>query len=231
MTRGRSSGWTTVPGPGVWHETAPTKIPSEPSDLAHHVGRGDCHVEVDPSAFDALDQVVVADEVRAGLLGDGDGLAVGEDRDEQGLADTVGKHGHAADDLVGVTGVGPGANVKLDGLIELGGSGLLDQCRRFGGRIVPTGFNEFPGGRVSLCCCCHGCLPFVGQLGGTFCLALYLNADTAGGALDYPHGAFDVRSVEVLHLGLGDLSHLVGGNRPDLFGKGVSAPLLKPCGL
>ena len=119
--------------PGVRHEATPSEIPSEPSDLAHHVGGGDCYVEVDPSALDALDEVVVADEVRACLLGDGDCLAVGEYCHAQGLADAVGKHGHASNDLIGVAGVGPGANVKLNGLIELGGGGLLDQFSRFGG--------------------------------------------------------------------------------------------------
>ena len=67
------------------------------------------------------------------LLRDGNGLSVGEDGHTQGLADAVRKHGHPADDLIGVAGVGPGANMKLDSLIEIGGGGLLDQFSRFGG--------------------------------------------------------------------------------------------------
>ena len=74
-----------VPGLGVGHEAAAAEDAAQLADHAHHVGRREGHVEVEPAGLDALDEVLAADLVRAGaqrLLGL---LALGEDDDPHRL--------------------------------------------------------------------------------------------------------------------------------------------------
>ena len=96
---------------------------------------GERDVEVGPAALDALDQVVAADEVGAGLLRVAGAFALGEDEHAYGLAEAVGQQRRAADLLVGVARVEAGAHVQLDGLVELGGRGLLGQVDRLLRRV------------------------------------------------------------------------------------------------
>ena len=67
---------------------------------------------------------MLADVVGAGLAGSVRLVALGEDENACGLAGAVGQDDGAADLLVGVTGVDAQLDVQLDGLVELGGSGL-----------------------------------------------------------------------------------------------------------
>ena len=69
-------------------------------------------------------QVHAADIVGAGCLGLVRLVALGEHQDADGLAGAVGQNDGAADLLVSVTGVNAQLDVQLDGLVELGGSGL-----------------------------------------------------------------------------------------------------------
>ena len=88
-------------------------------DLAHHVGGGDGHVEVEEAPFDAGHEVVGADLVGAGGAGLGGGVTRGEDH-HPGRAPRAGRQAERApDDLVGLAGVDPEAHGELDGLVEL----------------------------------------------------------------------------------------------------------------
>ncbi len=92
-------------------------------------------VEVGPALFDFLRQVLAADEVGSGGLGVARLLALGEDGDGDVLAEPVGQRQGAAQLLVGVADVDAEQDVHLDGLVELGAGGLLDQRDRLGGRV------------------------------------------------------------------------------------------------
>src|SRR5690606_11955013 len=70
----------------VRHQATWTKHPTEPSDLAHHVGGRDDRVEVESPVLDLFDQLVATDDVgprRPGFLGLGPD---GKDQDPSGLA-------------------------------------------------------------------------------------------------------------------------------------------------
>ena len=67
-------------------------------------------------------EVLGADDVGAGLLGLARLVALGEDGDLDVLAEAVGQRDRAAQLLVGVADVQAGADVHLDGLVELGAS-------------------------------------------------------------------------------------------------------------
>ena len=119
----------------VWHKTSPSEVSTESSDLTHHVWRGDCHVKVDPAALNTLNQIIVADEVCSGLFRNRDGLAVGEHRNPNQLADAVGKHSYSTYDLISVSRIGTGPNVQLDGFVELRGRGFFYERNCFTGLV------------------------------------------------------------------------------------------------
>ena len=72
------------------HQAARAEHLTEPRHLAHHVLRGEGHVEVEPVLLlDLLDQVGAAGDVGPGRLGLGDVVALAEDDDADRLADAV----------------------------------------------------------------------------------------------------------------------------------------------
>ena len=98
----------------VRHQAAAAEDPAEAADHAHHVGRRERDVELEPAGLDLLDQVLGADLVGAGaqrLLGL---LALGEHGDADDLAGAVREDDGAADHLVGVAGIDAEPEVRLD---------------------------------------------------------------------------------------------------------------------
>ena len=75
------------------------------------------------------DQLVITHDVSAGCLSSSGGSALSDGADADGLAGAVGQNDSAADLLVSVTAVNAQTDVQLDGLIELGGSGLASQLQ------------------------------------------------------------------------------------------------------
>ncbi len=108
---------------------------AEAPDDGHHVGGRDRDVEVVEALLDAFREIVAADEVGAGLFGLADLLALREDRDLDVFAEAVGQRDRAAQLLVGVAHVEPGAHVHLDRLVELGGRQAAHERDRLG-RLV-----------------------------------------------------------------------------------------------
>src|SRR3954464_7435930 len=101
---------------------------AEAADRRHHVGRRDRDVEVGPAILDARRQVLGADDVRAGLLGLAGLVALREDGDLDVLAEPVRQRDRAAQLLVRVADVQAGADVDLDGLVELRALDVLHQA-------------------------------------------------------------------------------------------------------
>src|SRR3954468_9264486 len=120
----------------VGHLALRAEDATQATDDGHEVGRRDGDVEVGEAALDALGEVLRADHVGAGLLGLARLVALGEDGDGHVLAQAVGQRDGSAQLLVGVAHVQPGADVDLDGLVELRRRGPLDERDRLGGRVL-----------------------------------------------------------------------------------------------
>jgi hypothetical protein len=74
-------------------------------------------------------QILETDDVGAGGLG-GLGIgALGEHGDAHALADAARQHDGAAHHLVGFTGIDAQDDGGIDGFVELGGGGFLDQAQ------------------------------------------------------------------------------------------------------
>src|SRR5215210_1564994 len=111
---------------------------AQPADDGHQVRRRDRDVEVGEALLlHARGEVLGPDEVGAGLLGLARLVALGEDRDRHVLAEPVRERDRAAQLLVGVADVEAGADVHLDGLVELRPLRALQQPHRLAGRVEP----------------------------------------------------------------------------------------------
>ena len=180
----------TVPTFGFGILPAGPRIRPEPTDDRHQVGRRDRDVEVVEAVLDPLREVLGADDVGAGLLGLAGLVALREDGDLDVLAEAVGQRDRAAQLLVGVADVEPGADVHLDRLVELDVLELLDERDRLGGRVLALAVEALLGVDVCLAVLCH---------------LDHLHSHRAGGAGDDLRGRVDVVRVQILHLLLGDL--------------------------
>ena len=88
------------------------------AELLHHHRHRDGDVEVDRAALDLLDQILVADEVRARFLRFVDQVVRDERRDADALARAVRQVDRRADQLVGLRGVRADADVCFRSRIE-----------------------------------------------------------------------------------------------------------------
>src|SRR3954465_13637532 len=120
----------------VRHLAARAEDAAEAADHRHHVRRRDGDVEVVEAALDLLGEVLGAPPAGTGDLGPLGLVALGEDGDLLLLAQPVREADRRAQLLVRVADVQPGADVRLDGLVELGRAGLLEQRDRLGGRVL-----------------------------------------------------------------------------------------------
>ena len=75
------------------------------------------------------DQLVITNDISAGCLSSSGSSALRNGADADGLAGAVGQNDSAADLLVSVAAVNAQADVQLNGLVELGGSGLASQLQ------------------------------------------------------------------------------------------------------
>src|SRR5262245_25355305 len=123
---------------GIGHQAARSEHLSEPPHLAHHVGRGDGGVELEPLLFlDLLHQVVGTDVVGARLLGLARLLALGEHQHPDALAGAVRQHHGAAHVLIGLPRIDAQPDRDLDRLVELRlGAGAEQRADRLVHRIA-----------------------------------------------------------------------------------------------
>ena len=119
------------------HEALRAEDLTKTANDTHHIRGSDDDVKVEPVFLrDLLHELHAADIVSAGCLGLVDLGVLGEDKDLAGLAGAVGQDDGAADLLVSVAGVDAELDVDLDGLVELGGSGLHDERKGVGDFIL-----------------------------------------------------------------------------------------------
>src|ERR1017187_4751575 len=135
---------------GVGHQSTGSEDLADAADQAHHIRRGQGHVEVDLAALDLLDQVLAADQVRSGLQRLARLLAGREDGYAPGAPGAMGKHHSGAHRLIGVARVDAQAEVSFDSGVELGHRGLADQPNRLPGRVEPSDLHLLRGHAVVL---------------------------------------------------------------------------------
>ena len=143
------------PDLGVRHLAGGTEDPAEAADHRHQVGGRDRDVEVVEAILDPLREVLGADHVGTRLLGLARLVALREHRDLDVLAEPVGQRDRAAQLLVRVADVQPGAHVHLDGLVELHARELLDQRHRLGGRVLALAIEALLGVLICLSVMSH----------------------------------------------------------------------------
>src|SRR5215212_9660736 len=142
----------------VGHQAAGAEHLTQLADEAHHVGRGDDGVEVEPAALDAVDDVLAAGHVGAGLFGLLDLLALRDDEHADGLADAVRQHDGAAHELVGLARVDAQPHRQLDRLVELARrhrGNFLDLRQPLVEAVLAPFLNLFEGGAVLLAVLSH----------------------------------------------------------------------------
>ena len=104
----------------VRHEPLRAEDFTDAADDAHHVGRGDYDVEIEPVfRLDFLNHFFRTDVIGTGLLRDVRALALGDDQNLFGFARAVGQNEHAANLLVCLAGVNAQTDVQFDGFVEL----------------------------------------------------------------------------------------------------------------
>jgi hypothetical protein len=106
-------------GLGVRHQATRAEHPAEAPHLAHQVRGGDDRIEVEETALDALEQVIRAHVVGAGLDGLIRALARREHQDAGCLASPVRQVHGSADHLVRFARVHAKPQRYFDGRIEL----------------------------------------------------------------------------------------------------------------
>ena len=125
------------------HETLGAEHLTETADNAHHVGRGDDGVELEPVlTLDLGHEILTAGVIRTGVQRLLNLLFLAEDEHAGRFAGAVGQDDGAADLLVGVTGVNAQLHVQLDSLVELGLSGLGDELEGFLRLVLSLLINE-----------------------------------------------------------------------------------------
>ena len=112
----------------VRHEALGAEHTTQATHQAHHVGRGDHRVEIGPVfLLDLLGQVFRADEIRAGVPGFLGLVALGNDRDAQGLSGPVRQHDGPADHLIRMFRIDTQPNRDVDALVEFRDFGFGQQ--------------------------------------------------------------------------------------------------------
>ena len=119
----------------VGHQPARAENAAEPTDFAHHVGRGHDGVEVQVALRDLVDQLVGAHLVGASRNRGLGAVAGGEHQHPCRLAGAVGEVDGAADHLVRLTRVDPEPHGDVDRLVELRSGIGLGEIHRLAWRV------------------------------------------------------------------------------------------------
>ena len=139
----------------VRHESARTENLTEAADRAHHVGRSDSDIEVEPAALDLLHDLIRADEVSSCCLSLSDLLALCKDEHALGLARAMRQDKDAAHLLIRILRIDAKAHMQLDGLVEFGRCRLLDEFHRFLRSVELAALDQLRSVLVFLTKLCH----------------------------------------------------------------------------
>ena len=125
-----------------------------------------------------------------------------------------------------MTAINAQTDVQLDGLVELGGSGLAGQLQSLVHFVQFSRIDQLCSVDIVLAMfhCISSCVVMRAVLCPPTVYVSALDDDAHGtaGAADHAAGSFQRSSVQVGHLGLSDLFHLSGGQSSDLFLVGLA---------
>ncbi|MOA28309.1 hypothetical protein D3C78_1492400 [compost metagenome] len=119
----------------VRHQATGTQDLAQGTHDTHRVGRSDDHVKVHLTGLDLVSQVVQANDVGAGSLGGLSLVALGEHGNANRLAGAGGQNDRTANQLVRLLRVDAELHGHVNGFIELGDGGFLDQGQGFSDRV------------------------------------------------------------------------------------------------
>ena len=114
---------------GVGHEVTRTEHFTQFTDLRHHGGCSDDHIDVYPTTFDLGDKLIQTDVIGTGCFCFGFFIGRAEYEYTLGFTCTMRQGYGSADRLIGFLGIHTQSDVQVNGCIEFAGGHLLDQCR------------------------------------------------------------------------------------------------------
>src|SRR6266496_570299 len=114
-------------GFGAGHQATRAELLTKPTNLAHHIGRGDGDVETEPVRFNLLNQVIETDKIRARCLCFVSFLPLSENQYLHLFTGTGGQHCYSAHHLVSVTRVDAELHMNFNSRIKLYIVNLLEE--------------------------------------------------------------------------------------------------------
>src|SRR5436305_7743004 len=115
------------PGFGAGHQAAWAKLLTESTNLTHHIGCCYGDVEIEPAAFNLLDQVIKTNKVRSSRLRLVGFLALGENQYPHLFAGTGGQHRYSAHHLVSVARIDAELHMNFNSRIEIYVAKLVEE--------------------------------------------------------------------------------------------------------
>ena len=104
---------------GVRHKSAGAEDAAQGTELAHHRGLRDDHVDICPAFLDLLQIFIKADIVSTCFLGSSFGIGVAEHKHAHLLTGTVRKRNHAAYHLIGLARINSETDIDIKRCVEL----------------------------------------------------------------------------------------------------------------
>ena len=119
----------------VRHQTTRSEDLTQAANAAHHIRGGNQNVEVQVAALDLGDQIIIANFLSTSSLSSLSSVALADSNNANVFASAVGQNNSAADLLISMAAVNAKADMQLNGLVELGLSGLAAQLQGFLGLV------------------------------------------------------------------------------------------------
>src|SRR5690625_359099 len=156
-------------GSNAWvgHEAAGSEDATESTDGTHHIGGSDGGIELEPAVLDLLCELVVPDEVCAGVTRFLFFFATGENEDADIFTGTVWQDDGTADHLVCVAWVDVEVQGNVDAFVEGFTGGGFEQFKGFGGRVVTQAVDLLAACANNFSVCCHDAPPYLFHLMST----------------------------------------------------------------
>src|SRR5450830_1654743 len=196
----------------VGHQSAWSQHTGYLSKRRHHVLGCDCDVKIQPAALDLLDEFLATHEVGTSLLSISSLVPLGKHGNPDSLARASRKCHDATNVLVSLFRIDVELHANLDRLIEFSSPQFWEQLDGLIQCINLGMVDKLCYFLILLSLLAHELPPWLrGETPPTCAMNPLLDdrdSHTLGGASDNLDGLFDVGSVEIFHLDLGDLGQL-----------------------
>ena len=115
------------PGFGAGHQAAWAKLLTKSTNLTHHIGCCYGDVEIEPAAFNLLDQVIKTNKIRSSCLCLVGFLTLGEYQYLHLFTSAGGQHRYSAHHLVSVARIDAELHMNFDSRIKFYVANLLEE--------------------------------------------------------------------------------------------------------